>query len=48
MKKQTKKLTLAKDTVQKLETDSLEAVAGGAWSLENSCQFICLSNRTLC
>jgi hypothetical protein len=47
MKKQTKKLTLAKETVQTLEAGSLEAVAGGA-SFRPSCQFICLSNQTFC
>ena len=52
MKKQMKKLALAKETVQRLESVNLEVAAEGvlgmAWSFENSCQFICLSNRTLC
>ena len=52
MKKQMKKLALAKETVQRLESVNLEVAAEGvvgmAWSLENSCQFICLSNRTFC
>jgi hypothetical protein len=45
MKKQMKKLTLAKETVQSLESVGLEGVAAAA-SVQQTCQFICLTIRT--
>jgi hypothetical protein len=45
MKKQMKKLALAKETVKSLDSVSLDEVAAAA-SVQQTCQFICLTIRT--
>ena len=48
MKKLSKKLTLAKETLRKLEYDRLQNVLGAAATERSVCVTICATNCTSC